>query len=243
MRRTRSHKIVSPRIVPGDARPNPWLWILTLIALGLWTWQVYDYGGTHAERYAAGRIEREAALRERIAELERERDELRFQSARHERGSQIDRQAALAIRDDIEALQKARSDLEREAAALRAMVADGGDRLEIRDYVLRGNPDDGGYRYQMSVVRLVEGTNKLEGSLTLRIAGEAGGEPTELSLAEVSDGPPVVHRLGFRQYQRIEGDLILPSDFVPSRLMIDVTPAGTQFRPLTVAYDWAPTPD
>lgn len=241
MARIKPHKLVPPRIVPGDARPSPWLWMLALLAVGLWTWQVYDYGLNYPGYRAAGRADRTQELRERIAELERERDELRFLAAKYERSSQIDREAAQATRGEIKILQNERTDLEREAAFLRTLVTEGGDKLQVTDYSLHKIADDSRYRYRFKVTRDFEGAKKLEGWVRLRLTGEADGEPAELTLAEVGHGAADTYKLGFRHYQEIEGELRLPPDFLPQQLSIDVTPVGDQFEPFTVTYDWAPT--
>lgn len=229
-----------PRIAPGDARPSLWLWALALLAVGLWTWQVYDYGRHYAGYTAADRADSTQQLRQRIAELEQEREELRFESAKYERAGQIDREAAQAIRVQIASLQGELSDLEREAASLRTLVTDGGDRLQIKDYALRKTAGDERYHYVFTVSRDIEGPKKLEGWVKLRLSGEADGEPAELSLTGLGSEEPELHKLGFKHYQTLEGDLQLPPGFTPSQLTIDVTPIGTQFKPFSVSFDWRP---
>jgi hypothetical protein len=238
---SKSQKIVTPRIASGDTRPSLWLWTLALLTVGLWTWQVYDYGLNYPGYTAASRADATQQLHERIADLEQEREELRFQSAKYERAGQIDREATLAIRAQITSLQNELSDLEREAASLRTLVTDGGDSLQVKDYALRKTADAERYHYAFTVSRDIEGAKKVEGWVKLRLVGEADGEPQELSLTDLGSGEPEVHKLGFKHYQRLEGDLQLPSGFTPSQLTIDVTPVGTQFKPFSISYDWGPT--
>lgn len=237
---TRSQKIVTPRIAPRNAWPSLLLWALALLAVGFWTWQVYDYGRHYPGYTATGRADATEQLRTRIVELEQEREELRFQSAKYERAGQIDREATLAIRAEIASLQNELSDLEREAASLRTLVADGGDSLQIKDFALRRTGDARRYRYAFTVSRDIEGAKKVEGWVKLRLAGEADGELAELSLTELSSGAPEVHKLGFKHNQQLEGDLQLPTGFTPSQLTIDVSPVGTQFKPFSMSYDWRP---
>lgn len=238
MAKNSSQRFVTPRIIQADSRPSLWLWILALVAIGLWTWQVYDYGLRHAADPVVSESDEEEALRTRIAELEQERDELRFLAAKHERSSQIDREAAQAIRGEIESLEDERAELQLEAEKLRSLVSEGGDRLEVTEYSLR-KTGERRYRYQFKVTRDIEGAKKLEGWVTLRVAGLSSGESEELSLPELTGGSLDIHRLGFKHYQTIDGDLQLPAGFEPDRLTIEVTPIGTQFKAFTISYDWA----
>jgi hypothetical protein len=237
---TRADKLIAPRIVSHEKSPRLWLWILALVALGLWTWQVYDYGFNYVDISATGRSDRELTLRERIDELEREREELLFLAARHERASQIDREAVQSIQGEIRTLQGDLAALEREASDLRTLVTEGSDNLQIRDFSLRKTGDGARYRYLFTVSREIEGAKKLEGWVSLRLSGQREGEPIELSMPDFTQDDDV-HRLGFKHYQKIEGDLQLPSGFTPEELMIDVRPAGTQFKSFTVTFDWTPT--
>ena len=241
MANTKTPHIVTPRIVQADRRPGLWLWGLALIAVGLWTWQVYDYGRTRADDGSSAPESDAQALRERIAELERERDELRFLAAKYERAGQIDREATQAIQTQIKSLQNERVELQREAATLRSLVSEGGDKLEITDYSLRKAGGDRRFHYLFTVSRDVEGAKKLEGWVTLRVAGESGGEAKELSLDQLSNGSVDIHKLGFKHYQKVEGELQLPPGFVARKLTIEVTPLGTQFKAFTISYDWAAT--
>lgn len=238
MAKIRPQRIVTPRIVLVEKRPGIWLWLLALFGVGLWTWQVYDYGLRHADIDSSEQVDETQGLRERIMELERERDELRFVAAKYERASQIDREAAQAIQGEIKILQNERDALRQEADSLRSLVAEGGDRVEVTDYALQKTAGQRRYRYLFTVTRDVEGAKKLEGWVTLWVNGESGGEAKELPLSELSGDGTDTHRLGFRHFQKIEGEVELPADFAAHTLTIEVRPLGTQFKPFTISYDW-----
>ena len=97
MSRIRSRRITTPKIVQSDTRPNLWLWSVLIIACVLWTWQVYEYGGSNAQYAESRSASTFEELRERIAGLNAECDELRLRSARFERSGQIDREATQSV--------------------------------------------------------------------------------------------------------------------------------------------------
>lgn len=238
MAKIKPDRIGTPRIVQSEARPSVWVWGLLLIALGLWSWQVYEYGRTFVGHDLAARADIEGDLRRQIAELERERDELRFMSARYERASQIDREATQAVHAEIRSLENERADLEQELAMLRERLSGGESKFEIADYSLRKLEPENRYRYAFTVSRMVKSNEKIEGRVIIRVAGELQGKSTELSLADLADDGTEVHKLGFRHFQKVEGELKLPPEFVPNAMIIDVEPKATEFKPFSQTFDW-----
>ncbi len=48
-------RVITPRIVqPGEGGGRPWLWLLFLVALAAWSWQVFEFGRQQAG-FDAGR--------------------------------------------------------------------------------------------------------------------------------------------------------------------------------------------
>ena len=105
MPKVKPQKFTTPRIMqPGEGGVRPWVWLLFLAALGAWSWQVLQVGQQRAGFNIDRSSLREEALRERITELEAERDVLRAASARFERAGQIDRAAADGVKAEIKSL-------------------------------------------------------------------------------------------------------------------------------------------
>ena len=104
---------------------------MALAGLGVWTWQVYEFGLQYPGPDPSVVAAEENELLLQIADLERQRDELRARSAQFERASQIDRQATLAVQEQIHLLREERAELARQAAHLRSLV---------RDHVLDAEP-------------------------------------------------------------------------------------------------------
>jgi hypothetical protein len=234
----KSRRFATPQIVQSDAGPNVGLWGLLIIVCALWTWQVYEYGGSnaqYAESQSASNLEE---LRERIAELNAECDELRLQSARYERGAQIDREATQAIQGGIRALKNELAALEREAAKLRDLVSDGDTYIEITDYTLLESTPGKRFQYRFTLSRDAPAPRRVEGEARIRVSGQLNGEHVELTLEEMTDGAAEPHKLGFKHFQEIEGGLNLPTGFTPEALIIDVSPTGTHYKPFSRSFGW-----
>jgi hypothetical protein len=231
-------RITTPQIVQSDAGPNLWLWSVLIIACALWTWQVYEYGRSNAQYAESRSASNFEELRERIAGLNAECDELRLQSARFERSGQIDRQATQAIQDAIRSLKNERAALEREAARLRNLVSDGDTYIEITDYTLLESTPGNRFQYRFTLSRDAPAPRKVEGEARIRVSGQLDGEHVELSQEELTDGGSEPHKLGFKHFQEIEGGLSLPAGFAPEALIIDVSPTGTHYKPFSRSFGW-----
>ena len=231
-------RFATPRIAQSATGPSIWIWGLFLIVLAVWSWQVYNYGRDHAGNEFIARADTADELRQQIAELERERDELRLLSARHQRASQIDREATRAVQAEIRSLRRERADLQRKAASLRDQLSGGQSAFEIVDYSLQKLAAENHYGYSFTVSRMVKGDQKFEGRVLIRVAGELQGEITELPVADANDDGTAVHKLGFKHFQKIEGDFELPPDFIPHALIIDVETDGIGHDAFSRSFGW-----
>ena len=72
MGKIKATRVITPRIVQPGEGARPWLWVFLLLGLGVWSWQVYDFGQQRAGYDAGERDQVEDRLRQRIEELGKE---------------------------------------------------------------------------------------------------------------------------------------------------------------------------
>lgn len=237
MSKPRSQAIPTPRIVAVDQGSGLSRWVFILGALVVWSWLVFDFGRQRAtEPLAVGSDTARQVLEARIAELKRERDAL----SSAPRGQAAEQAAVLALKAQIAALKTEVADLQATRDSLRGRQASGGGVLNVTDYALQPTGNDGHYRYRFTVQRNTEGTGRLEGWARLSVTGDQEGRQRSYSLSDLNADQLEAHKLGFRQFQQIEGELILPTDFVAQWLTIEFAPLNDAFPRVNLVYDWAP---
>lgn len=238
MPKERFTKVTTPKIVQSREGLPAWVWLFGLIALGLWTWQTYEFGLRHAVPVAAAPPVDDAELQQRLAELENERNQLRFEIARFERGGQIDRQSVESVSDQIQSLRDERDSLHKEAERLRALLAEGDSNFSISDYALRSGNGSQEYTYTFTISRKVEGAKRVEGLAMISVRGQSNGELVELPMNKVAADRISQHKLGFKQFQSIEGNLNIPQGFEPLELVIDIRISEPSPKGMIVSFDW-----
>ena len=238
MARDKPRKIVTPKIVQDGGHRSLWLWVFALAALLAWSWQAYRFGLGYAGSEEVGETSGNEELYAQIVDLEQDRERLRFEAARFERSSQIDRQAIENVNARIEALKAERAALRQEADHLRGLVAEGDSNFAIKDFKLRKTGSSNGYAYSFTIAREVEGAKRVEGAVSVIVRGEQNNELVELPMETVASDGTSHHKLGFKQFQSVEGRLVTPEGFPPLELMIDIQITEPSPKALIVSFDW-----
>ena len=233
-------RITTPRIVqPGEGGVRPWVWLLFLVALGAWSWQVFHFGQQRAGFDINQANAREDRLRERLTEIEQERDVLRAAAARFERAGQIDRAAADGVKAEIKTLQDERAELKREVAFLKTLVSSGGDnkQLLLDNYRLTAVGDEA-YRFEVTLSKAANDSATVNGQVILRVKGKSEGTPKTLDMKALTDGRRTNIGVRFKNFQKLKADLQLPIGFEPTAIEVGVKLDGNRFKSFEQAYDW-----
>lgn len=238
MTRVKPPRIVSPRIVHPSGAGSAWLLALALVAVVLWTWQVFDYGrewaGYEAQRWA----EQEASLSGQVIELEGERARLVVELANQSRAGQIDRDAVRRAQVELRELQAQQSTLQQELTLLRGLLSRGEGPLQVRDFQLVSQSQGGRYRYSFTVAQVLKGIGTTEGSVRLLLTGKTKGERRLVKMKELTGGERDIHKMEFTHYQDFVGEFSLPDDFKPETLTVDMRPSNKKLRRESRVFQW-----
>lgn len=232
-------RVITPRIVqPGEGGVRPWLWLLFLVALAAWSWQVFEFGRQQAGFDVGRHNALEDDLQQRIRELEEERDTLRAAAARFERAGQIDRAAADGVQSEVRALQEERAALKREVALLKTLVAGGGKEALVLEEFSLTRLADRSYRVEAMLSKRTDDQDVVSGQVGIEVSGKLDGEDQILVMSELTGGKRSNIGIRFKNFQKLKTDLNLPKGFEPSSIAVTVRPDGKKFKSFEQVYDW-----
>jgi hypothetical protein len=180
----------------------------------------------------------------RIDELEQFNSVLREKNAVLEQSKRIDKAAMTNVDVDIKGLQKEILELKEEVAFYRAIVSpkESAAGLEIARLEVHpiGANKKGGYRFKLVLTNMKQDKRRLiKGSGQLTVTGLQDGTQRKLSLAQLTNKSLKTLKLRFKHFQNIEADIVFPSGFSPSSVVIDLRPSGKGWSRIKKNYDWA----
>jgi hypothetical protein len=202
---------------------------------------VYELG-----RYNAG-YDRQAVAQQRtelevqIEHLEKANREMRTRLAEADtiRAGRAREQAEMARTiGDLQA-QVARES--QELAFYRGVVAQGASSLGVKIEQLRITPGQrpATYVVHMSLVRSGRSEATATGSVQLSVDGSAPEGARTLDLAALTAGRQRELRYNFRYLETFDQQLIVPPNFKPERLNVEVSSSRRDIAPLSQTFLWS----
>lgn len=227
----------APRIVhPNRGRSLFWT-VLVLLLIGAAGWLGYQ-AGAHNAGFSLGRtVSSQADLEQRLQELQREHESLRAEAARYQRASQIDRLAAEQVRGELRALQEERSALTKKVTFLNSLISGEVSALQVSKVKLssRGEEQEA-VQFAFLVSKRAKDDEKVVGRVKVRVAGKLAGKAATLKGKQLGLNGSI--KMGFRHFQKVEGELRLPEGFVPAELVVIVEPDGAKFKQFEQRVKW-----
>jgi hypothetical protein len=265
MAKRKSFQVESPRIVPADQGGRHWRWLIALVGLVAWTWVVFQYGLDHAARGIQAPEADETALLKRIAELEQERDRLlsatvpatlgQPQGTEVRQAGSQDTQAERTEPDAISGHSDGDpSQHEEQAAPAETLPPDAAPtqatdnpeptslaalELTLRDLGLVKAAGENSFAYKFVLARAEKGTDKVVGAVSVHAVDGGADAPQSATNAKANRLASKAHKLGFRHFQELDGQLDLPAEASPEALLIEITLDAPQAGTFSQSYPWS----
>ncbi len=248
MGQVKVRRIRRPHII--DGRPTGRLGLaifLVAVALGSWGYLALDLARQQPPAASLPNVEQLAPPD--LTDLEQQRLALTDQASGLERriktlteDHQSERVAVREAQSKIEQLQSENAKLRGQLAFLTQLFGGDGGPIAISDLALASEGENA-VRYWFKVSRTDAGETMLTGQVHLQVRGLLDGEERYFSLAELSENGRDGHRLGFRNFQEIDGTLRLPEGFQPDELLVIVAPQDKAIGGAKRQFDWLLSPD
>ncbi len=206
-------------------------------------WRVYDLGKLRGVGELQSLRTENMLLEESNDKLENDTEELRERVAILERSSQIDRQAAQAVKSDLGQLEEELQAAREEVEFYRGIVAPGdvNPGLHIHRFTLERGLVEGEYHYDLVLTQLKRNDQYASGEVDWKISGQLAGEQVMLTLVDVTRPATQQIKFRFRYFQDLAGTINLPVGFEADKVVLTVRPQGKgkgKQEPVVQQFDW-----
>jgi hypothetical protein len=232
------------KMVVVPYRPGRRFALVTLLVLGLGAGALggFMFGYTNTLRSQQSEQATQQELSEQLISTETENAELRRQVAILDRSSVMDQLASEVLQETLLSLRGRVGQLEQDVVYYRQVVSaeieDTG--LIISQLDIDATREANRYRYKLVLRQQdADGDTFLTGHVNVNLVGSQGEEQQILSLRELSAEQDELNiRLRFKYFQNIEGELVLPDNFVPDRLQVAAVSVEPVGKSINQDFSW-----
>ncbi len=211
-------------VVPYRPRRRALLVFVLALSAGASAVGGFMYGYTNALRIQQIEQASQQELSESLAAVQEENLDLRKQIAILDRSSMLDQRATEEVQSTIRGLRDRIAQLEQDIVHYRQVVSEETEDtgLIISQLDIEATREENRYRYKLVMRQQdADGDTFLSGHVNVNLVGKQGDQQQILPLHDLSaEQDQLDIRLSFKYFQNIEGELLLPAEFVPERLQV-----------------------
>lgn len=165
---------------------------------------------------------------------------LRQQLAYQEQAVVIEREACSALMQELRECVRDGSDMQEQLAFYRGIVSPGQARAGVRIFGLDLSPaNDEVYQLELRLLQSGRRRRDVKGTAEFRLQGLRGNDAVTLSQDELTAGEAFDGSFTFRYYQELFGQIRVPADIKPLRLIVTVQVRGKSAKPVEQTYLWS----
>ena len=182
------------------------------------------------------------ALQQIISQQAADADELRRQITVLQTSQEIDRETYALVESNLGELQLRIQSQEEELAFYQGIISpeDGYAGLRIQSISFTAAELEQHYILRLVLVQSITHDRRVTGVVRLHIEGSRAGEADELSLDQILiDAESGNIPYGFRYFQGLQGVVVLPADFEPDQVNVEIRPQGAGGQPILHSFEWS----
>jgi len=234
---------VHNRLLISIQRPH--LWALSLAGIiaciVLLVWMSFQYG-RHVGGYDQSDSEQEiSGLRERIADLSVQNEDLQRRNAKLIRDQGIDRDAGSQVQKELARAQSQILDMREELTFYRNIVKPNKAKRTVVIKKVQVIPEaENQYRYKIVLIQDGRHDASVRGTVELSFEGaQTDGQIVRLDLPTVSTQKESKSQIfGFKYFQNFEGSIRIPENFAPMSMYIRVLPSSSSVPRINQSFPW-----
>lgn len=221
---------------------RPWRGLITVMILGvlfalsalLFT-DNSDWFGIHKRLSSDWERERQ--------DLHSENAELQEKVLMLEQTTRLDKQAAALLQEELinsqEEIYRLKKDLEFYQGIMDATGGESGPNV----HAIRIQPltQERGYRLELILIHVAKKDKVIEGVIGIALEGVQDNATRHLDLSEITLDKDLVYDFKFRSFQRFENSFILPENFEPQRVFVNLSIKDKKESRFEKIFDWPVT--
>jgi hypothetical protein len=223
---------------------SPWrrrgVWAAAAIVAVLLFYGIFEFGRFVGGYSTVAQLQQRRELNTAMQTLELENDRLRSAVAAMELARNVDGKAYSDVEKDLADLQGQLLKQREELTFYRGIVSpeDGIGGLRVQRFEILPGEAEGHFLLRVVLVQSMRQEVAVSGRVKLQIEGTRGAASAVLSLAEAGGAARSDGQLPFkfRYFQNLEHEIVLPSDFEPRLVNVEVT--ASKLAPVRESYPW-----
>ncbi len=218
-------------------------WFLIIVygavAFGI-SWFLYSFGLVQAGYSNVDLGKEIAQLTEHRDELKGNNETLKERVAMLERSRQVESGAYAEVDTRLQELQQEILELKEEVAFYRGIVSsrESAGGLNIQSFSIEKTQQEGVYQFKLVLTQVMKNQRVVKGKIKLAFEGVSEGKLQKISIKQASSGAKLNLDLKFKYFQTIAGNIVFPDGFLPTRVFLEVKPAGKKLTRIDKVYDW-----
>ncbi|HEY5623521.1 MAG TPA: DUF6776 family protein [Gammaproteobacteria bacterium] len=171
-----------------------------------------------------------------------EADDLQRQLTMLRTSQEIDRETYAQIEMSLAELQQRIQEQEEELAFYQGIISpeDGYPGLRVQTLAISPAEAERHYELRLVLVQAIVQDRRVTGTVRMNIDGVSGGVPARLSVADLhpeDDTSELAY--SFRYFQGLQQEIVLPRDFEPRQVNVEIRPADRGDERILHSFEWA----
>ncbi len=215
---------------------------VVLALLGCAGYLVFELGRYEGGYSAVDQRREREEFQQIIHQQAVDNEELRRQITGLQTSREIDQETYAQVESNLSQLQLRIQAQEEELAFYQGIISpeNGLAGLRVQTLNLTKAEPERHYVLRLVLVQAISHDRRAAGVVRFNIAGVRDGATEELSPEEVLvDAESADIPYAFRYFQGLRRELVLPADFQPSQMNVEIWPQGSGGRPILHSYEWS----
>jgi len=223
---------------------RPWHWSVAIIVLSmllaLFTWLLLDNSHWAYIRARLSGNQDDKLLWEVNRGLQNENAGLRERVLMLEQMTALDKQTAGLLQNELKTLQEDVHKLKEELEFYRGVMDASGDvnGLDVHGIHIQTLTHERSYRLKLILTHVAKTDTVVEGVIDVALEGIQKSSAQHLRLQDITLDDGLVLDFRFRNFQRFESNVILPENFKPQRVFVNLLTKNRKRSMLRKIFDW-----